>query len=157
VASIEAAWRGQQPMLGDRKVLVQGYESATLDTSREIQYNKLSMSSSGSTEAAMHRPLREGKPWAFHGMEGVSEDAYEQTENRCVSYQLSKHLKIKGGEAPWTQEQIAEMLWNVTEALYEGDQDNPPEQGIGYSAAAITQLCRDLGVPVHIKWQNPKI
>jgi hypothetical protein len=121
VANIEAAWRGQQPMIGDRRALVTGYESATLDTTREIQYNKLSMGgNAGTTEAAMHRPLREGKPWAFHGMEGVSEDAYEQTEGRCVSYQLSRHLKIKGGgEAPWTAEQVAEMLWNVTEALYE--------------------------------------
>ena len=158
VASIEAAWRGQQPMIGDRRALVVGYESATLDTSREIQFNRLSMGNSGTTQAAMHRPLREGKPWAFHGLEGVSEDAYEQTEDRCVSYQLSKHLKIKGGEAPWSQEQIAEMLWNVTEALYESDDDdNPPEQGIGYSAAAITQLCKDLAVPIHIKWQNSKI
>ena len=122
--------------------------------SRQIQFNKLSMGSSGTTEAVMHRPLREGKFWAFHGMEGVSEDAYTETENRCVSYQLSKHLKFKGGIAPWTQEKVATMLWDVTEALYEGDEDNPAEEGIGFSAAAITQLCKDLCVPVHIKWHN---
>ena len=157
VASIEAAWRANQEMIGDRRALVVGYESATLDTSRQIQYNKLSMGSSGFAEAVMHRNLREGKPWAFHGMEGVSEDAYEQTEGRCVSYQLSKHLKFKGGVAPWSQEKIAEMLWNITEEIYEGDEDNPPEQGIGYSAAAITQLCKDLQIPVHIKWNGTKI
>ena len=49
------------------------------------------------------------------------------------------------------------MLWNVTEALYEGDEDNPAEESIGFSATAITQLCKDLCVPVHIKWQNSKI
>ena len=87
VASIEAAWRGQQEMIGDRRALGVGYESATLDTSREIQYNKLSMGNAGTTEAVMHRPLREGKPWRFD-LEGVSEHAYEQTEGRCVSYQL---------------------------------------------------------------------
>ena len=157
VAAIEAAWRSQQPMIGDRRALVVGYESATIDTSRQIQYNKLSMGSAGNTEAVMHRPLREGRPWCFHGLEGVSEDAYEQTENRCVSYQLSKHLKFKGGVAPWSQEKVAELLWNVTEALYEGDEDNPPEQGIGYSAAAITQLCKDLSIAVHIKWNGSKI
>ena len=156
VASIEAAWRANQEMIGDRRALVVGYESATLDTSREIQYNKLSLGSAGTTEAVMHRPLREGKPWRFD-LEGVSEDAYAETENRCVSYQLSKYLKIKGREAPWTQEQIAEMLRNITEEIYENDEDNPVEKGIGYSAAAITQLCKDLSIPIHIKWQNSKI
>jgi hypothetical protein len=104
----------------------------------------------------MHRPLREGKPWRFD-LDGVSEDAYEQTQNRCVSYQLSRHLKFKGGVAPWTQEQVAEMLWNITEEIYENDEDNPPEQGIGYSAAAISQLCKSLQIPVHIKWNGTKI
>ena len=143
-------------MIGDRRALVVGYESATLDPSREIQFNKLSMGNSGTTQAAMHRPLREGKPWRFD-MAGVSEDAYEQTEGRCVSYQLSRHLKFKGGVAPWTQEQVAEMLWNITEEIYENDEDNPPEQGIGYSAAAISQLCKSLQIPVHIKWNVTKI
>ena len=81
VAATEAAWRGQQPMVGDRRALVVGYESATLDTSREIQFNKLSMGSAGTVEAAMHRPLREGKPWRFHGLEGVSEDALQLSGN----------------------------------------------------------------------------
>ena len=27
----------------------------------------------------------------------------------------------------------------------------------GFSATAIVQLCKDIGVPIHIKWQNNKI
>ena len=28
---------------------------------------------------------------------------------------------------------------------------------LGFTAAAITQLCKDLGVPIHIKWSGRKI
>ena len=53
----------------------------------------------------------------------------------------------------------------VTEQLYEDDEDNDPYVGevdanrvhIGFTAAAVMQLCRDIGVPIHIKWQNCKI
>ena len=81
-------------MIGDGRALVVGYESATLDTTREIQFNKLSMGNAGTTEAVMHRLLRKGKPWHFD-LEGVSEEAYGETENRYVSYQLSKTFEDK--------------------------------------------------------------
>eukprot|EP00973_Karenia_brevis_P017496 2400948-Karenia_brevis.AAC.1 len=94
----------------------------------------------------MHHPLREGRPWAFHGLEGVSDAAYDETDGQCVSHQLSKHIRIKGKGAPWTQQQIAEMLIHATEAVYEDDDDeNDPYDGggdpskIGYTAAAIVQ------------------
>ena len=96
VAQIERTWRDQQPTIEGEKVLLAGYETYILDTSREIQYNKLSVSQQGDVEATMHRPLREGKPWAFHGLEGISAESLEQTDGNCVSYQLSKHIKIKG-------------------------------------------------------------
>ncbi len=142
-----------------------GSETYTLDIGREIQYNKLSVSQQGDVEATMHRPLREGRPWAFHGLEGVSDAAYEETEGQCVSFQLAQHIRIKGKDAPWTQQQVAEMLVHATEALYEEDAENSPYDGevrttgshIGFTAAAIVQLCRDLGAPVHIKWGGSKI
>ena len=110
----------------------------------------------------MHRPLRQGKPWAFHGLEGVSDAAYEETDGQCVSHQLARHIRIKGKDAPWTQHQVAEMLVHATEALYEDDDENDPYDGgdaskIGFTAAAVVQLCRDLGAPVHIKWGGSKI
>ena len=37
VASIEMQWREAQPTIEGEKVLLSGYESHTLDTSREIQ------------------------------------------------------------------------------------------------------------------------
>ena len=93
----------------------------------------------------------------------------EQTDGQCVSFQLSKHIKIKG-DAPWTQQQIAELLMHITEEIYEDDStngtngmvENDPYDGgdpnkIGFTAAAITQLCRELGVPIHIKWGGYKI
>ena len=121
----------------------------------------MSVSQQGDVEATMHRPLREGKPWAFHGLEGISAESLEATDGQCVSYQLSKHILIKG-KAPWTQQQIAEMLLHITEALYEDDPENPYDDSgdmtkIGFTAAAITQLCRELGVPIHIKWGGCKI
>ena len=162
VAQIERAWRDAQPTVEGRKVLLPGYETYTLDTSREIQYNKLSVGQQGDVQATMHRPLREGRPWAFHGLEGVSDAAYEETDGQCVSHQLARHIRIKGKDAPWTQQQVAEMLVHATEALYEQDDENDPYDGgdaskIGFTAAAVVQLCRDLGAPVHIKWGGAKI
>ena len=60
------------------------------------------------------------------------------------------------------QEQIAEMLINATAALYEDDPDNNPYDGgdaskIGFTAASIALLCRQLCVPIHIKWGGYKI
>jgi hypothetical protein len=165
VARIEQTWRDKQPTIEGEKVLLPGYETHVLDTSRPIQYNKLTVNQQGDVTATIHRPLRQGKPWAFHGLEGISEDSLEETSEECVSYQLSKHIKLKGKDAPWTQQQIAEMLIHVTAEIYEDDEDNNPYDGevgksfthIGFTAAAIMQLCRELCVPIHIKWQNCKI
>ena len=60
------------------KVLLAGYETHILDTSREIQFNQLSVSQQGDVEAVLHRPLREGRPWSFHGLEGVSAESLEE-------------------------------------------------------------------------------
>ena len=54
------------------------------------------------------------------------------------------------------QQQIAEMLIHVAEELYENDEDNNPYDGeavtnIGFTAAAVMQLCRELCVPIHNK------
>lgn len=160
VAQIERQWRDAQPTLAGEKILLPGYETHILDTNREIEYNKLSMSQQGDVAATMHRPLREGKPLAFHGLEGISPESLEETNGQCVSHQLSKHIKIKG-KAPWTQEQISEMLVHVTEELYEDNPDNPydgrPCLDVGFTAAAITQLCREIGILIHIKWGSSKI
>ena len=98
------------------------------------------------------------------GLMGISEDSLEETNEQCVSYQLSKHIKIKGENAPWTQQQIAEMLIHVTQELYEGDEDNNPYNGevchvtnIGFTAAAVMQLCREIGAPIHVKWPSCNI
>ena len=127
VASIERQWRDAQPTIEGEKLLLSGYETHILDTAREIQYNKLSVNQQGDVEATMHRPLiREGKPWAFHGLEGISADSLEATDGECVSHQLSRHIKIEGRDAPWTQQQFAEMLLHITEELYEDNPENNP-------------------------------
>ena len=118
MAQIEQTWRDQQPTILGEKVLLAGYESHVLDTSRPIQYNKLTVSQQGDVSATMYRPWRQGKPWTFHGLEGISQDSLEETNEECVSYQLSKHIKVKGKDAPWTQQQIAKMLIHVSEELY---------------------------------------
>ena len=145
VAATERQWRDAQPTIEGEKVLLPGYETHILDSSREIQYNKLSVSQQGNVEAVMHRPLREGKPWAFHGLEGISAESLEATDGQCVSHQLSKHIRIKGKDAPWTPQKVVEVLLIVTEELYGEDEENDPYDGgdaskIGFTAAAITQL-----------------
>jgi hypothetical protein len=161
VAQIERQWRDAQPTIEGEKVLLPGYETHVLDTTPGIQYNKLSINQQGDVEATMRRPLREGKPWTFHGLDGISQESLQETDGQCVSYQLSKHIKIKG-ESPWTQQQIAETLIHITEELYEDNPENDPYDGgdpnkIGFTATAITQLCRELGIPIHIKWGGCKI
>ena len=160
VKIIERQWRAQQPDIEGKKVLLPGYETHIYDSSREIQYNKLSVSQQGDVEAVMHRPLREGKPWRFP-FPGVSQDAYEPTGGQCVSFQLSRHLKIRG-RAPFTQEEVAAELVEVTRRIYEDDPESPYEDGqdcghVGFTAAAIEELCRGLGVPIHIIWGETKI
>ena len=52
----------------EAELLLPGNDSGVaslLDHSREIEYNKLSVSSHGDVEAVMHRPLRHGRPWRF--------------------------------------------------------------------------------------------
>ena len=66
VAQIERTWRDQQPTTEGEKVLLTGYETHILDTSREIQYNKLLVSQQGDVTAVMHRPFRRGS----HGPSG---------------------------------------------------------------------------------------
>ena len=107
VAAIERAWREQQPVGPDgSRILISGYETHRTDVndSRRIQYNKLSVNAQGDVQATMHRPLREGRPWAFHGLEGVSDATYEETDGQCVSFQLARHIRVKGKDAPWTQQ-----------------------------------------------------
>ena len=99
-----------------------------------------------------------GIPWARGDS---TEESMHETDGQCVSYQLSKHIKIKG-ESPWSQQQIAETLIHITEELYEDNPENDPYDGgdpnkIGFTATAITQLCRELGIPIHIKWGGCKI
>ena len=72
-----------------------------------------------------------------------------------------KHIRIEG-KAPQTQEQVAEMLLNVSEDLCNESPDNSPygkeaDMKVGFTAASIAQLCRDLAVRIFIKWQNCKI
>ena len=97
VARIEQTWRDKQPTVEGEKVLLPGYETYILDTNRQIQFNKLSVNKQGDVSATMHRPLRHGKPWAFHGLEGISDDSLVETDEQCVTHQLCKHIKIKGG------------------------------------------------------------
>ncbi len=54
------------------------------------------------------------------------------------------------------------MLLHVTEELYEDDPENDPYDGgdaskIGFTAASIALLCRQLSVPIHIKWEVAKL
>lgn len=161
VAEIEAAWRAQQPSIEGETVLLAGYESYIYDPSRPIEFHKQSYSQQGDVETTLNRPLREGIPMRFHGFDGISEDAYHETNGECVSYQMARHIKVKGREAPWTQTEIADMLKNISEELYEDTDEDPyednPIETAGFTAKAMVQLCKYLNVPIHVKWLNSKI
>ena len=89
-------WMQRQPTVKGEQILLAGYETHRLDPSQQIQYNKLSWNDAATdATAVMHRPLRDGDPWQFP-FDGVSDDAYAQTDNNCVSYQLARHIRIKG-------------------------------------------------------------
>ena len=159
VAQKELTWRRQQPTAPDgSRILISGYETHLIDAtdSRRVQFNKLSVTEEGDVEAVMHRPLREGSPWAFHGLQGISEESLENTEGQCVSYQLSHYIKVKG-RTDFTQECIAEMLTTITEEMYGEEDEDLRDPKVGFTAAAILQLCKDIEVPIHIKWGEHKI
>ena len=158
VAQKELAWRQQQPVAQDgNRILIAGYETHMTDVSdaRRVQFNKLSVNTQGDVEAVLHRPLREGSPWSFHGLEGASEESLENTQDQCVSYQLSHYIRVKG-QAQFTQECIADMLTTITEEMYP-DEEELRDPNVGYTTAAILRLCKDLCVPIHIKWGKHKI
>ena len=80
------------------------------------------------------------------------EDAYAETTDNCVSYQLARHIKMKG-QAAFTQEEVAAELLEITQRIYEENPGNNPYGGdgsiqdigevptncsrIGFTAAAI--------------------
>ena len=151
-------WMQRQPNMEGERILISGYETHRLDATQQIQYNKLSWNDAGTdAQAIMHRPLREGQPWQFP-FEGVSEDAYAETGDNCVSYQLAKHIKIKGKVA-FTQEEVAKELLEISRRIYEEDPDNDPGDVpiVGYTAATIVELARGFNIPVHICWGSSKI
>jgi len=156
VAQIELNWRSQQPIIEGERVLLPGYETHVLDLTdtRRVQYNKLSVSQQGDVEAVIHRPLREGNPWDF-GLPGICEESLENTQGRCVTHQLSKYFRIHG-QPQFSQEDLADMLTIIQEELYADDEDlRNPE--IGFTAAAILELCKEISVPIHVKWGEHKI
>ena len=54
--------------------------------------------------------------------QGISAEVAEDTNNECVPHQLAKHIRLKGGEAPFTKEQLASELWQASCELYEESQ-----------------------------------
>ena len=83
------AWLEQQPTVDGEKILLAGYETNRLDSSRGLEFNRLHYNSTGDPEAIMHRPLTAGRPY-LHGFRGVCEEASEDTNDTCVPHQLSK-------------------------------------------------------------------
>jgi len=153
------------------KILLPGNDSGVaslLDTSRTTEYNKLTVNAQGHASAVLHRPLRQAKPWRFY-FGGASEDAYAETDDQCVPYQLSRHLKRRGVEA-FTQEELTGRLRDIAQRLYTDSPDNPyfseDEHGrrveldcatVGFTTAIVVELCRDLACPIHVMWSNCKI
>ena len=71
----------------------------------------------------MHRPLAAGQPTMFN-FQGICAEAAEDTNDQCVPHQLAKHIRLKGGEAPFTKEQLASELWQASCELYEDSEED---------------------------------
>ena len=86
---------------------------------------------------------------------------FADTTCQCISYQLAKHIKVKCREPPYTQQQIADSLLHITEELYEDYEDSPYENAeimsVGFTAAAMVQLCRKLNDERHVTLLDKKI
>ena len=151
------AWINEQPMISGERILLPGYETHRLDATRELQFNRMSFNAAGEASTVMHRPLTAGAPWMF-GFPGVCEEAAEDTNDECVSHQLSKYLRLKGGECPFTKEQLVEELLQASLELYEGDEENEDLlECPGFTAAAVKVVCESYGIPIHIKWGSNKL
>ncbi len=145
------AWVGEQPLIEGERILLPGYETHRMDSSRQMQFNRLSFNAQGEASAVMHRPLLAGAPWMFD-FPGVCEEAAHDTNDQCVAYQLSKYIRIKGGEQPFTREQLARELVQASLELYEGDPENEDVlECPGFTAAAVKVVCASYGIPLHLK------
>ena len=127
------------------KIILPGYETHILDTQREIEYNKLSISQQGNVEATLHRPLRHGRPWRFT-IEGVSQDAFEDTDGKCVPYQLAKHLRQRG-KMMFSQEELTNRLQDIADKMYEGEDDPYLSEKEG---EVVKMSCAEAGVTTAI-------
>ena len=138
-----------------------------LDHSREIEYNKLSVSAQGDVSAMLHTPLRQAKPWRFD-FEGVCEEAFETTNGQCVPYQLSKQF-VRKGKAMFTQEELMTRLAIIAQRIYAesnnpyltADQNGQPLllecSDVGFTTAIVVEIRRELQCPIHVVWSNCKI
>jgi hypothetical protein len=91
---IATNWVNSQPLIDGERILLTGYETNRYDTSRPIQFNKLSFNQSGFS-AVMHRPLTAGIPMAFD-IDGACVESGMETNDNCVPYQLAKHITVSG-------------------------------------------------------------
>ena len=150
-------WLDRQPTISGERILIAGYETHRLDASRELQFNKMSFNQSAEPTAVMHRPLTAGMPWSFP-FSGVCPEASEETNDECVAHQLSKYIRIKGADAPFSKEQLTQELLNASYELYEDDEENGEVLSCkGFTCAAIWKLCESYGIPFHIKWGDTKL
>jgi len=153
VKQIAQDWIHQQPLIYGQRILLPGYETHRYDPSRELQFNKLSFNIAGEAESIMHRPLTTASPMMFN-FNGVCSEAAENTDDQCVIYQLSKNIKIQG-KSSFSTEQLARDLIQISEDLYEDDEEmlNQP----GFTTTVIKKFCEEYNIPIHIKWGENKI
>ena len=151
------AWLNEQPVIDGERILLPGYESHRHDAERAMQYNKMSFNAAGEPSAVMHRPLAAASPWLFD-IAGVCQEAADETDNQCVPHQLSKYIRLKGGDPPFTKEELAKELQQASLELYEDDEENEDLLDCpGFTCAAIRRVCESYGIPFHVRWGEHKL
>ena len=79
---------------------------------------------------------------------------YDREFFRISVFYDHEFFRIKG-QPQFSQENLVDMLNTITEDLYPDDEDLRDPK-VGFTAAAILQLCKEVEVPIHIKWGEHK-
>ena len=155
---------------GETLILEGDYDPQTLDTERAIQYNREEVRPEANVgeqvTAAIHRPLRDLRPWIFCDMlnvESLAPEGFEVPEgSNCVVHQLET-LVLREGVRAWSRRDIESWFDEIQAEFYsEDDGDNPYwDEGViadwrdlGVTAKMVLELCRQQGVAINILWNN---
>lgn len=142
------------------------YDIQTLDTNREIEYSKEETfleDGQAQVAAVLNRPLRAHDPLLWGDMykaDSLAAEAF-QGEGNCVVRQLDA-LAFDGKNPAWSRSALLNELDRARHILYSGENDPYVDddgtrldwRDVGVTAAMLSEVCKQRGLPLHILWHN---